>query len=126
MDFWLKKAVFYNINTRMGRSVGCNDVLISDVERVLKQFEFLEDQLDDTRIHSRRRNADVGEGSSVKHRALPDASHQDQVTNNLEALQKLQNSVKEVNQLFSEVSRAETELNPVNSGIFYAEVVIVR
>ena len=101
---------------------GYNEVLISDVERVLKQFEFLEDQYDSTRIHQRRKNADVG--SSVKY--SPDISHSEENPNNLEALQRLQNSVKEVNRLFSEDSIPDAGLNSVSSGIFYAEVVMAR
>ena len=85
------------------------------MERVLKQFEFLEDELDcRTKIPQRRKNADVVVGSSVKQQEMdPDSSR-----SNLEALQKLQNSVNEVNRLFSS--------DGVNSGIFYAELVIAR
>ena len=108
------------------RRCGYNDVLISDVERVLKQFEFLEDQYDTTRIRQKGKNADVGVGSSVKHTVRQDISHHDETLNNLEALQKLQNSVKEVNQLFTEESLAEAELSVPSSGIFYAEVVMAR
>ena len=108
------------------RRCGYNDVLISDVERVLKQFEFLEDQYDTTRVRQKGKNADVGVGSSVKHTVRQDISHHEETLNNLEALQKLQNSVKEVNQLFTEESLADAELNAVSSGIFYAEVVMAR
>ena len=99
-----------------------NDNLISDVERVLKQFEFLEDEVDcKTKLAQRRKNADVEVGSSVKYEVMnPDSSSSQD--NNLEALQKLQNSVEEVNQLFSDSSRTES----VNSGIFYAELVMTR
>ena len=93
----------------------------------MKQFEFLEDELDcSTQIHQKRKNADVVLSSSVKLGVSPDSSHQEvEGFNNLEALQKLQNSVKEVNQLFSEVPRTDN-VHSVNSGIFYAEVVIAR
>ena len=89
------------------------------MERVLKQFEFLEDELDcRTKIPQRRKNADVVVGSSVKQQAMdPDSSR-----SNLEALQKLQKSVNEVNRLFS----SEPRTDGVNSGIFYAELVIAR
>ena len=89
------------------------------MERVLKQFEFLEDELDcRTKIPQRRKNADVVVGSSVKQQEMdPDSSR-----SNLEALQKLQKSVNEVNRLFS----SEPRTDGVNSGIFYAELVIAR
>ena len=94
------------------------------MERVLKQFEFLEDELDyRTKIPKRRKNADVVVGSSVKQQEMgPDSSRSREVSSNLEALQKLQNSVNEVNRLFSEEHRTDG----VNSGIFYAELVIAR
>ena len=95
------------------------------MERVLKQFEFLEDELDyRTKIPKRRKNADVVVGSSVKQQEMggPDSSPSQEVSSNLEALQKLQNSVNEVNRLFS----SEPRTDGVNSGIFYAELVIAR
>ena len=89
------------------------------MERVLKQFEFLEDELDcRTKIPRRRKNADVVVGSSVKQQEMdPDSSR-----SNMEALQKLQKSVNEVNRLFS----SEPLTDGVNSGIFCAELVIAR
>lgn len=96
------------------------------MERVLKQFEYLEDELDcRTKIPKRRKNADVVAGSSIKQQEMsPDGSRSQEVSSNLEALQKLQNSVNEVNQLFS--SEPRTDDVSVNSGIFYAELVIAR
>ena len=91
------------------------------MERVLKQFEFLEDELDcRTKIPKlRKKNADVDVGPSVKQEEMgADSSPGREVSSNLEALQKLQNSVNEVNRLFSS--------DGVNSGIFYAELVIAR
>ena len=95
------------------------------MERVLKQFEFLEDELDcRTKIAKRRKNADVVVGpSSVKQQEMDaDSGPSREVSSNLEALQKLQNSVNEVNRLFS----SEPRTDGVNSGIFYAELVIAR
>ena len=93
------------------------------MERVLKQFEFLEDELDcRTKIVKRRKNADVVVGSSVKQEMDTDSSRSRDVSSNLAALQKLQNSVNEVNRLFS----SESLTDGVNSGIFYAELVIAR
>ena len=94
------------------------------MERVLKQFEFLEDELDcRTKIVKRRKNADVVVGSSVKQPEMDtDSSRRREVSSNLAALQKLQNSVNEVNRLFS----SEPLTDGVNSGIFYAELVIAR
>ena len=97
------------------------------MERVLKQFEFLEDELDcRTKIPQRRKNADVVVGSSVKPREMgADSSSGREVSSNLEALQKLRNSVNEVNRLFSSQPRTD-RTEGVNSGIFYAELVIAR
>ena len=95
------------------------------MERVLKQFEFLEDELDcRTKIPKRRKNADVVVvGSSVKQQEMEtDSSRSGEVPSNLEALQKLEKSVNEVNRLFS----SEPRTDGVNSGIFYAELVIAR
>ena len=93
------------------------------MERVLKQFEFLEDELDcRTKILKRRKNADVVVGSSLKQEMDTDSSRSRDVSSNLAALQKLENSVNEVNRLFS----SEPLTDGVNSGIFYAELVIAR
>ena len=97
------------------------------MERVLKQFEYLEDELDcRRRIPKIMKNADVVVGSSVKPREIgADSSRGGDVSNNIEALQKLQNSVNEVNRLFSSEPRSDRH-DGVNSGIFYAELVITR
>ena len=102
-----------------------------DVENVIKQFEFLEDELEQNMNDKDKSTSDINlhqtykeEGTSrttpckddkmVEEEKEEGADFGDQIMRQLETFQ---NSVNEVNNLFY------LDPNPRNSGIFYAELV---
>ena len=100
-----------------------NNNLSLDVENVIKQFEFLEDELNNQQVVTNEHQKDsVEEDLGICHDTANDDN--DDVAGNanfgddiLQQLETLQNSVKEVNDMFD---------SGINSGIFYAELVHVN
>ena len=99
------------------------------MEDVIKQFEFLEDELDceDKKDFTIEEEESDSGTSETSFKVVTNEAGMQSNEDILLQLETLQNSVKEVNEMFYSNENSEIQChNSDNTGIFYADLVFVQ